>query len=156
MVEHRWRALVRKTMPDQVLWLHVPGMRPTTLKLLEQGRGEDLCRARLKEAMPLVDSNTREVYGMTIDDDGANDRCELLEDLASPSPDGDGKPAKCIFKCTVHKHALIRHIMPLANKLDSRLIRFALSVHKEPNGTVLLVKEYRTLIVEQFEWIADG
>ena len=60
-------------------------MWPTLLKAIEKHRGEDLERARRLEAMPSLfslhgSSSTREVCGITIDDDGANERCEILLD----------------------------------------------------------------------------
>ena len=108
------------------------------MKVLEKGRGEDLFLARNETNMDFSSLKpARVVHGLTIDDDGANHRGELLDDEGRSSNE-DAKP---VFVCTVHKKfACIRHTMPGTRKLDTKLIRLAWSIQNEPGGTALVRK----------------
>ena len=151
--ECRWRAILRQQLPGASKWLHIHGNWPTKLKVLQQGRGEDLFRA-LPEVDIGVESEigaSRRVVGVTVDDDGANDRCELLEDERLPGV------AKVVLKCTLHKkYAVIKHTMPTAKALDSKLIRLALALINEPAGHITLIKEIRHILRTQMCIIHDG
>ena len=93
-----------------------------------------------------MDTSSRYVESVTADGDGAVERGELIDTEEKPN-----KVSKIRWRCQIHrKVAHVRNTCAVSDRIDSKLIRLALNVQREPNGNMRLRREMRGLIVEQF------
>ena len=127
---------------------------PSSLAFLQSGRGEDYHAARTRSYVcgfgDLISlagvQKTRFVEATIIDADGANERCELMDEADAP------EIARVTIKCTVHKKIpIVKRTSAAMDNVDSSLIRVALYVRDNvPQGSTMVRREMRTLIDEQY------
>ena len=81
-----------------------------------------------------------------MDDDGANERCECIDDAENFSP----KRANVKVKCTVHKkYAIVNRSVPIFFYIDSRWTTMVLSARETRNGIACARQYMREPIADQ-------
>ena len=139
--------------------LNVKQALPMRLQFLMGGTGEDLYAARAEAELPALDAmrshpcRPRFIDAVVTDDDGANARCEVMDDLSHSG----GNRTKVCFKCTAHKkHVIVKQASSVHNCIDSKILRLCLAVRDIPQGVVALKSEMRRIACEQLEIVIGG